>query len=396
VGLGPKRINPFKELFPSDSEEEEDEGALPKAAAGNSARGGAARGGSSGAKGGAKKVNPFKELFPSDSEEEGEGDEESELGSRMEKVSVRGRVGADGRLLDARFEQLLADEYSDDEIGELDPDDPRLAGPAGLEAFDGVLDEYLHEQRTKKLEYVKVLGDGSSREWARLPAHERQPVPSGSSVDAGADAAGAASDAVDGATGSVAARLSTIDRLGNGVEAPDVVSDSDDDSIEENPFFEALKEGYRKEREWDAETILSTYSTTENHPTLVRCARKPAKGKEGIQLDRRTGLPVGLMLPAEEERRRKALADTAEEAGGNEEDERSEGAVEVFNAGAARPKDESKEEKRQRKAEAKAAQAARRAEKKATKTAFREERTEVAKAKHSTTQLPGQQSLSRW
>ena len=402
AGPGPKRINPFKELFPSDSEEEEEEA---KAAAGNSARGGAARGGGSGAKSGAKdgakKVNPFKELFPSDSEEEGEGegDEESELGSRMEKVSVRGRAVADGRLLDARFEQLLADEYSDGEIGELDPDDPRLAGPAGLEAFDGVLDEYLHAQRTKKLEYVKVLGDGASREWARLPAHERQPVPHGSGVvtgvDAGADAAGVATAAVDCATASVALP-SSIDRLGNGVEATDEVSDSDDDSIEENPFFEALKEGYRKEREWDAETILSTYSTTENHPTLVRCARKPAKGKEGIQLDRRTGLPVGLMLPAEEERRRKAIAEGAEEAGGNEDDERSEGAVEVFNAGAARPKDESKEEKRQRKAEAKAAQAARRTEKKATKTAFREERTEVAKAKHSTTQLPGQQSLSRW
>ena len=48
--------------------------------------------------------------------------------------------------------------------------------------------------------------------------------------------------------------------------------------------------------EWDAETILSTYSTTDNHPSLIRVPRKPkstsssAGGNQGpslVQLDKR-------------------------------------------------------------------------------------------------------------
>ena len=41
--------------------------------------------------------------------------------------------------------------------------------------------------------------------------------------------------------------------------------------------------------EWDAETILSTYTTTENHPSLIRVPPKP---RSVIALNARTGLPV--------------------------------------------------------------------------------------------------------
>jgi len=187
-----------------------------------------------------------------------------------------------------------------------------------------------------------------------------------------------------------------VDKMGNGgLEATAEVSEDDSDgSIEDHPFFEGLKEDYKKEKAWDAETILSTYTTTDNHPTAVRRVRTPAKETAAIQLDRRTGLPFGIMLPAEEERRRREAAAMA--AAEDAEDEYDEdGEFEVINKGEPRPKGESTQDKKQRKAEAKAAQAMRRAEKKATKTAFRTERAEVAKATHSTTNLPSQ-SLSRW
>ena len=41
--------------------------------------------------------------------------------------------------------------------------------------------------------------------------------------------------------------------------------------------------------EWDAETILSTYTTTENHPSLIRVPPKP---RSVIALNAHTGLPV--------------------------------------------------------------------------------------------------------
>ena len=37
------------------------------------------------------------------------------------------------RLLDARFSKLLSAEYSDEEIGELDPDDPEVNGIEDLQ-----------------------------------------------------------------------------------------------------------------------------------------------------------------------------------------------------------------------------------------------------------------------
>lgn len=176
---------------------------------------------------------------------------------------------------------------------------------------------------------------------------------------------------------------------------------SDDGSIYDHPFFDGLKEP-PKEEQWDAETILSTYTTTENHPTTVRVARKP-KATPQIMLDKRTGLPVGTMLPAEEERLRaqQALTGlvTAGRAGAADEEDDEDytvyGGGGGFNAGAPRPKKEGADEKRERKAAAKAAKAERRVEKKGTKEAFREEKASMEKTRSKTVQLPAT-SLSRF
>ena len=141
--------------------------------------------------------------------------------------------------------------------------------------------------------------------------------------------------------------------------------------------------------QWDAETILTTYTTTDNHPTRIRVARK----KTVIALDPRTGLPVGTMLPAEEERMRLAaetgddLDDAEELAGG-----RGGGGI---NFGVARPKKEGADERRARKAAAKTAKAERRVEKKGTKELFREEKANQLHIHEKTWQLPST-SLSRW
>ena len=171
--------------------------------------------------------------------------------------------------------------------------------------------------------------------------------------------------------------------------------DDDEDDIEDHPFFESLK-APPKDEQWDAETILSTYTTTENHPTSIRMARRPRRGNETIRIDPRTGLPVGTVLPATEDRLRK---ETEMFGGGDEEyddDDYSQfGRSEGVNLGKARPKKEGAEEKRERKAEAKAAKAARRMEKKGTKEAFRTERAEQLEIRKNTVGVP-MQSLSRF
>jgi protein LTV1 len=199
------------------------------------------------------------------------------------------------------------------------------------------------------------MGNGESRQWA-LP----QPELYGRRGEASAD----------GATG----------------EADD--DGASEGSIEDHPFFDGLK-AKPKEEQWDAETILTTYTTTDNHPTTVRVARKPRAGAAAIMLDKRTGLPVRTMLPAEEERRRNA---PEPDDGGSDDDVYVGSGV---NAGVARPKNEAADDKRARKAAAKAAKADRRQEKKGSKEAFREERAAQLLFKQKSTTLLST-SLSRW
>merc|ERR1712070_373470 len=47
-----------------------------------------------------------------------------------------------------RFEQLLEDEYGDDETGALDDDE--IEGPITMENMEAILDEYLEEQEAEK------------------------------------------------------------------------------------------------------------------------------------------------------------------------------------------------------------------------------------------------------
>ena len=115
--------------------------------------------GGGGAAESAKRRNPLYDLFPSDEDD----DEEEEEPRGKGKGKMRGRVafgddddddedaassvmragvsvtgedmggGRTARFLDERFSKLLSAEYSDEEIGELDPDDPRVNGHEALE-----------------------------------------------------------------------------------------------------------------------------------------------------------------------------------------------------------------------------------------------------------------------
>ena len=185
---------------------------------------------------------------------------------------------------------------------------PWQLGGAAIDEFDGVLDDFLDEQRGKFVNVHQLMESGSSRLHARLP-----PTPA---------------DAPTGVTEEELEKLrrSKLDAQGNtlrgeesSLDALEASDGESDGSIEEHPFFDGLKEK-PKEKKWDAETILSTYTMTDHHPTMIHVPRR-VKGVKGgaqgsgaggaqpiIALDKKTGLPVGTMLPVEEERARQAAA----------------------------------------------------------------------------------------
>ena len=304
-----------------------------------------------------------------DDDDEDGGDDDSAsapvAAAKLRKDWREGKVRDPDRQLDAQFARLMT-EYDDEEIGELDEFDPAVQGETELDAFDAVMDGFLQDQRDRFVQIGGMMESGSSREHARIYPDKR-------------------AAAIDPPTGDGAATGKAGEAAGQ-VGADDSDSDSDG-SIEDHPFFDGLKEK-PKEEQWDAETILTTYTTTDNHPHMLRVKRRPKH--ECIELDRRTGLPVGIMLPAEEERlKRQEQENKTDDLDEDDDGEDYGGGAPGVNLGAPRPRKESAEEKRQRKLAAKGEKASRRAEKKGTKLAFAAERVKQVDVKLATTQLPG-------
>mmetsp|Transcript_23960 Transcript_23960/g.32619 ORF Transcript_23960/g.32619 Transcript_23960/m.32619 type:complete len:310 (+) Transcript_23960:2-931(+) len=307
-------------------------------------------------------------------------------------------------------------EYGDDEIGELDQDDPDLQGTEQLEAFDHVLESFLDLKHRGELRtlgahpYARGQLDSFRSGWGdRI----------GMAYGRGGQSSKTASPAVDdGAAASNGAWR------GDG-ENEESASSSDEDEeakIEQHPFLAGLREP-RREDNWDAETILSTYSTTDNHPTTIRVRHKPKR--EQVYLDRTTGLPSGFIIPGSKAAAAANAADpptglaaatlnsaygTARGASGRvdvipedadeEETDDADGARSGANLGAARRRGEAADEKRARKAAAKAGKAARRVEKKETKLAFKSEKfrqleTYARTAQIAATPLSGESMIHR-
>ncbi|KAJ2784151.1 Protein ltv1 [Coemansia javaensis] len=122
-------------------------------------------------------------------------------------------------------------------------------------------------------------------------------------------------------------------------------------AMEEAELDALFERNTRARTAWDCESILSTYSTLENHPATIYEERAPR-----IRISRKTGLPLAEEHKSESE---------------SEEGEPEDGAPKTH-AGSARPANETAEEKRARKKQAQEARRKRREQKKETRGAFAE------------------------
>jgi hypothetical protein len=64
--------------------------------------------------------------------------------------------------------------------------------------------------------------------------------------------------------------------------------EEDDEEEEEEEEYEVIE--LRERADWDCASIVSTYSNTENHPSLIA-----EPGKPRIQLSKKTGMPLGVL-----------------------------------------------------------------------------------------------------
>ncbi|XP_017868793.1 PREDICTED: protein LTV1 homolog [Drosophila arizonae] len=151
------------------------------------------------------------------------------------------------------------------------------------------------------------------------------------------------------------------------------VVDGEHDPTDELVDYE-VEDG--KEKKWDCESILSTYSNIYNHPKLIdepRANRRAAP----IKIDPKTGLPANVLRGGTDAQlTAKALANLADDSADNAGPKSlcAKSVLSTLSVLSIRPKDETPEEKRERKRLLKDYRSERRIEKKANAEAFKEEK----------------------
>lgn len=174
-----------------------------------------------------------------------------------------------GGFLDDAFEKTLAD-YDDDELGDApyadEGDmqgqiDDTLDDSKRNEQFEAALNEYLEEEKDGKLVTGILVKKGnkvvplqriSDEEFER--AFEKDGIPADEKFRILAKQAETLNDSF--------------------AEAAAGINAVDDDEL--LTCQEYLRET-RVEEKWDCETILSTYSTLENHPTIIKDELRPSR-----------------------------------------------------------------------------------------------------------------------
>ncbi|KAJ3278329.1 hypothetical protein HDU76_009941 [Blyttiomyces sp. JEL0837] len=241
-------------------------------------------------------------------------------------------------LLDDKFDEVIKG-YDDDELGELDPEDPdfhsQMENGIPSSRINRIFDSFLESTEMvgrKRRILNKRIAVGADK-FDEFRADLKEAVRALDIDDANA----------------------TVDHQ----EGGDAL-----DAQLEREIVELQDSGKEKER-WDVETVLSTYSNIYNHPTLIKDIRA---GAPKIRFSK--GVPVVVSDQQKEQGGKGKSADEEDEDESEDEDEDGEPAP---NLGEARKKNESKEEKKARKAAVKASRKERRAEKSATKEAFKKE-----------------------
>ncbi|OQS06644.1 hypothetical protein THRCLA_01317 [Thraustotheca clavata] len=254
------------------------------------------------------------------SEDEEEFDEDDEEFSDEDGFYGESKDDAQ-RVLDEAFEKMLEEEYDDDMVGELDEEETR--GKLVLEGdlLNSIVEDFVHIQQ-------EVMdSEGRIGNPLRTGNHLKE-------VFAEIEAENAQYES----------------------EEEMVEMANMDDVAELNPYLAP-----RVDDQWDCETIVSTYSNLDNHPTLLREPREKKSKKKNpnhIILSSKTGMPLNITPISEE-------VESQDDA--------------VINVGSVAPqlirnRRETKEEKKERKMLAKNHKNERRTEKKETKMVFKDEK----------------------
>lgn len=145
--------------------------------------------------------------------------------------------------------------------------------------------------------------------------------------------------------------------------------------------FEELEVPDEKEKVWDCQSILSTYSNLYNHPKLIVEQKKNQK----IAIDKKTGIPIDGTTKNQPKLSSKALAKLEKQqentSGSDRDVDKAETIISTLSVLSIRPKDESPAERRERKRLIKEYRNDRRVERKQNAIAFKHEQLRQSQMK---------------
>lgn len=180
--------------------------------------------------------------------------------------------------LDAGFDAFMDEEYDEDKIGELMEEDVEAEDKIDKRVLEEACDEFIEGTKRRFLDLAKEFGNEQTLKL--IPDVK-------------------------------ASELIHEEDLRDGDEPEEVKAKLRDKKIQNADEFEedAVKKiddyGHAEksdEDEWDAETILSTYTNTDNHPGVIITQRRvrPSQRKK-IELHKQFKVPVDGLIPLAEE-----------------------------------------------------------------------------------------------
>lgn len=183
--------------------------------------------------------------------------------------------------LDAGFDAFMDEEYDEDKIGELDEEDVQAQTKISKKVLDEACDEFIEDKKRWFMDLAKEFGD--ERAVTLFP-----PVKSSEVIHE-----------EDLKNGEEPEEIKQKLREKKFANAEGFVAEADDAPIDVDDFYHDKDE---EDDAWDAETILSTYTNTDNHPGLIKTTRRVRPSQRmKIELHKQFKVPMDGLIPLAEE-----------------------------------------------------------------------------------------------
>jgi hypothetical protein len=174
--------------------------------------------------------------------------------------------------LDADFDAFMDEEYNEDKIGGLDDEEIEVEEKIKAKDLDDAMDEFIEEKQARFTKLHTEFGQGTEEDKAK------REIPHSNVL------------------------LFTEEDYAE-VRAKRIqMSAQMDEEAAEKIYVVSEGEESDPDAKWDCETILTTYTNTDNHPGVIKTERRVRAGeKMKIELHKQFKVPVDGLIPMAEE-----------------------------------------------------------------------------------------------